>query len=106
MRFSERSKLEFTKSSGKQKLMVCPTCLTGRNVSVSCYGVLCNNCKTWFTEETKANEQDLKQMLTNDFPEMTPERRAIMVKSEKDAYEWRDNVIKRKKEGTYPKLDY
>lgn len=97
MRFGDdRAPLEATKVSSRTKVWVCPHCKLGRHVSLNTVSVICSGCRTILNDENVLlNSED--RMLVNPINEAFVKQKAEM---EKKAYAWKDEQVKKKKDGT------
>jgi len=94
----ERAPLEFTKPSNRQKVAVCPKCKNGISVSINCVGLICSNCKCYYSYKDSLSESEMVSMINNT-PIISKEFIKQKGASEIRANEFRKKQIKLKKEG-------
>lgn len=100
MRFNnERAPLEFTKASTKQTTLVCPNCKYSRSTSVQTVGIVCGNCKKYFSAADSLKPEDAISSIDTNIP-VNKDFTKLKAKMEKEAYEWRDDQVKKGKLGT------
>lgn len=100
-RFGEdRAPLEMTKSSSRQKILVCPHCKTARSVSINTAGIICRRCSKYFNSDNSLPENEAEFMLNNSrAPD--PDHVKFRDGMEAKAYAYKDKVNKQRRNGTF-----
>lgn len=94
----DRAPLEFTKPSKKQKVVGCPYCKKGRSVSINWVAGICSGCNSYFSIDMAIDEKDCDNFLNQNVP-VNKEFTNMKAKMEKDAYEYKEKVLDKKKQG-------
>lgn len=94
---ADRAPLEATAPSKRQKIVVCPYCLTGRSVSLNWYSCICV-CKKYFSVNNSLDKEKAKYLL-NTNTTINKEFTKLKAKTEKQAYEYKEKVMDKRKSG-------